>query len=49
MFRMLMPQEQKPRVSTKARVETLLGVAPHRTYSPRQHRPTRPIFRNVAA
>ena len=48
MFRMLMPQEPKPNVSTKARVDTLVGVAPKTMYRSKQISATRPIFRKVA-
>ena len=48
-FRMLMPQEPKPSVSTKARVDTLVGVPLKATNSSREIRPTSPIFRKVAA
>ena len=49
MFRMLMPQEPKPSVSTKARVDTLVGVPWNMTNSSRLIRATRPMFRKVAA
>ena len=49
MFSRLMPQEQKPAVRRKARVDTLFTVTPGRQYRAVQIRHTSPIFKNVAA
>ena len=43
------PQEEKPTVRMNAKVETLLQVALKTAYSARMTRPTRPMFRKVAA
>ena len=48
-FRGLMPQEPKPMVSSTPKVVALPAFAPGRKHSAVQKRPTRPIFRKVAA
>ena len=48
-LRILIPQEPKPMVSNTPKVDTLLGVPLKTPNSARQARPTRPIFRKVAA